>query len=57
MIIDHIFHKINSSKSHPYFNLSPKVYGLGKCAEEILNGLIKAKHEKKKLVILYPSEC
>ena len=54
MIIDRIFHKINSSKSHPYFYLSPLVYGLGNCAEEIYLGLIKAKHAKKKLVILYP---
>ena len=54
MIIDHIFHKINSSKSHPYFYLSPHVYGLGDCAQGILFGLIKVKTEKKKLVILYP---
>jgi putative glycosyltransferase (TIGR04372 family) len=53
MIIDHIFHKINSSKSHPYFYLSPHVYGLN-CAEDICFGLIRVKQEKKKLVILYP---
>jgi putative glycosyltransferase (TIGR04372 family) len=54
MIINYIFHKINSSKSHPYFYLSPHVYSFGDCAEEIQSGLIKAKHENKKLVILYP---
>ncbi len=54
MIIDRIFHKINSSKRHPYFYLSPHVYGFGNCAEQIYLGLIRAKHEKKKLVILYP---
>jgi putative glycosyltransferase (TIGR04372 family) len=54
MIIDYIFHKINSSKSHPYFYLSPHVYGFGNCAEQIFAGLIRAKHETKKLVILYP---
>ena len=54
MIIDRIFHKINSSKSHPYFYLSPHVYGFGNCAEQIYAGLIRAKHTKKKLVILYP---
>jgi putative glycosyltransferase (TIGR04372 family) len=54
MIIDRIFHKINSSKNHPYFYLSPYVYAFGNCAEEIHAGLIKAKYSKKKLVILYP---
>ena len=54
MIIDRIFHKINSSKSHPYFYLSPHVYGFGDCAERIYIGLIRAKDAKKKLVILYP---
>jgi putative glycosyltransferase (TIGR04372 family) len=54
MLVDRIFHKINSSKSHPYFYLSPHVYSFGDCAEEIHYGLIKAMHNKKKLVILYP---
>jgi putative glycosyltransferase (TIGR04372 family) len=54
MIIDRIFHKINSSKSHPYFYLSPHVYSFGNCADNIHAGLMRAKHEKKKLVILYP---
>ena len=54
MIIDRIFHKINSSKSHPYLYLSPHVYSFGNCADYIYKGLIRAKHAKKKLVILYP---
>lgn len=54
MIIDRIFHKINSSKSHPYFYLSPHVYGFGDCAQQIHHALIRAMYRKKKLVILYP---
>jgi putative glycosyltransferase (TIGR04372 family) len=54
MIIDRIFHKINSSKSHPYLYLSPHVYALGNCAVEIKTGLRRAKHRNKKLIILYP---
>ena len=30
------------------------MYGIGNCTEEIYYGLIKAKQEKKKLIILYP---
>ena len=54
MILNRIFHKINSSKSHPYFYLSPHVYSFGNCAVEIEHGLIRVKYAKKKLVILYP---
>ena len=55
MIINYIFHKINSSKSHPYLYLSPHVYGFGNLyGEEIHLGLIRAKYKNKKLVILYP---
>ena len=54
MIVDRIFHKINSSKNHPYSYLSPHVYSVGECSDDIHQGLIKAKQEKKKLVILYP---
>jgi len=54
MIIDYIFHKINSSKSHPYLYLSPHVYGFGDCIEDIYRGLIRVRCENKKLVILYP---
>jgi putative glycosyltransferase (TIGR04372 family) len=54
MIIDRIFHKINSSKSHPYFYLSPLVYGIGNCSDEIYTGLVRVKNSKKKLIILYP---
>ena len=54
MIIDQIFNKINSSKRHPYFYLSPHVYGFGNCSQDLRYGLIRTKHTKKKLVILYP---
>ena len=54
MIIDYIFHKINSSNSHSYLYLSPHVYGFGDCAEELISGLVRARDENKKLVILYP---
>ncbi len=54
MLIDRIFHKINSSKNHPYFYLSPHVYAIGTCSEEIYAGLIRVKYAKKKLIILYP---
>jgi len=54
MIIDRIFHKINSSKSHPYLYLSPHVYGFGNSTEDIYAGLIRVKYAKKKLIILCP---
>jgi putative glycosyltransferase (TIGR04372 family) len=52
MIIDRIFHKINSSKSHPYYYLSPHAYAVGDCSEEIYFGVLRARREGKKLVIL-----
>lgn len=52
MIIDHIFHKINSSKSHPYLYLSPHAYAVGNCSEEIHVGSVRARRERKKLVVL-----
>ena len=52
MIIDHIFHKINSSKSHPYYYLSPHAYAVGNCSEEIYLGVLRVRRERKKLVIL-----
>ena len=53
MLLENIFHKINSSRKHPYFYLTPNAYAIGNCAEEIYNGLIKAKDTGTKLVILY----
>ena len=54
MIINTIFKKINQQKNHKYYYLSPHVYAIGNCSEEIYYGLIKARLLKKKLVILYP---
>ena len=53
MFLEKIFNKINSSKTHPYFYLSPNAYAIGNCAEEIFNGLIHAKDSGKKLFIIY----
>jgi len=53
MLINNLFSRINSLPSHPYYYLSPNSYAVGNCAEEIYLGLIKAKSQDKKLVILY----
>ncbi len=53
MIINNLFSKINSLSNHPYYYLSPHSYAVGNCAEEIYLGLIKARYQGKKLVILY----
>ena len=54
MIINTIFKRINKQKSCKYYYLSPHVYAVGNCSEEIYYGLIKARALNKKLVILYP---
>ena len=54
MVINTVFEKINQQKNHKYYYLSPHVYAVGNCSEEIYYGLIKARLLKKKLIILYP---
>jgi putative glycosyltransferase (TIGR04372 family) len=54
MLVNKIFIKINNLNSHKYYYLSPHVYAIGNCAEEIYYGLIKARDSKKKLIILSP---
>jgi len=43
-----------SEKNKKYIFLSPCLYAVGTCAEEILYGLVKAKKNNKKLVLLRP---
>jgi len=54
MFIDKLFRRINKSNSHPYFYLTPNLYTVGNCAEEIISGVNAAKSRNKKLFILYP---
>jgi len=53
VIIDKIFRLINFSRAHKFYFLSPHVYAVGNCAEEIYYGLIMSKELNKKLFILY----
>jgi len=53
MILNNIFNRVNALKKHPYYYLSPHAFAVGNCAEEIYLGLIKAKMEGKKLIILF----
>ena len=53
MLLNIIFDRINNIKNHRYYYLSPHVYAVGNCAEDIYCGLIKARSQSKKLVILY----
>lgn len=54
MIIDKIFNYINNLKNFPVLFLSPLAYAVGNCSEEIYFGLLKARRENKKLMLLYP---
>ena len=54
MLIDNIFSYINNLKRSPILFVSPLVYAVGNCAEEIHFALLRAKKENKKLIILYP---
>jgi putative glycosyltransferase (TIGR04372 family) len=54
MIIDSIIDYISNMKCCPAVLLSPNVYAVGNCAEEIYFGLLKARREGKKLYILRP---
>ena len=54
MLIDKVFHYINNIKCFPILFVSPLVYAVGNCAEEIHFALLRAQKENKKLIILYP---
>jgi putative glycosyltransferase (TIGR04372 family) len=54
MIIDWVIDYVSNRKNCPVVLLSPLVYAVGDCAEEIYSGLLKARREGKKLYILRP---
>jgi putative glycosyltransferase (TIGR04372 family) len=54
MIIDWAIDYVSNRKNFPVVLLSPLVYVVGNCAEEIYFGLLKARREGKKLYILRP---
>jgi putative glycosyltransferase (TIGR04372 family) len=54
MIIDWIIDYFSNRKNSSVVLLSPLVYAVGDCAEEIYFGLLKARRENKKLYILRP---
>lgn len=54
MIIDWAIDCLSNMKNCPAVFLSPNVYAVGNCAEEIYFGLLKARKEGKKLYILRP---
>jgi putative glycosyltransferase (TIGR04372 family) len=54
MIIDRIIDYVSNMKYCPVVILSPLVYAVGDCAEQIYFGLLKARREGKKLYILRP---
>lgn len=54
MIIDRIIDYASNMKYCSVVLLSPHVYGVGNCAEQIYFGLLKARREGKKLYILRP---
>jgi putative glycosyltransferase (TIGR04372 family) len=54
MIIDRVIDYVSDRKNFPFVLLSPLVYVVGNCAEEIYFGLLKARREGKKLYILRP---
>jgi|APSaa5957512576_1039674.scaffolds.fasta_scaffold00813_7 putative glycosyltransferase (TIGR04372 family) len=54
MIIDWVIDYVSNRKNFPVVLLSPLVYVVGNCAEEIYFGLLKARREGKKLYILRP---
>ena len=54
MLIDRIFNYINGLKWFPFVFVSPLLYAVGDCAEQIYFGLLKARREQKKLIILRP---
>jgi len=54
MFVDRFFNFLNRRKRFPYIFVSPLLYAIGNCAEEIYFGLLKARKENKKLIILRP---
>jgi putative glycosyltransferase (TIGR04372 family) len=54
MIIDRAIDYVSNMKNCPVVLLSPHVYAVGNCSEEIYFGLLKARREGKKLYILRP---
>jgi len=54
MFNDNIFSYLNNLTRFPIIFVSPLVYAVGNCAEEIYFALLRAKKENKKLIILYP---
>jgi len=56
MILLKFFNYINNLSNFPFIFISPHVYAIGNCGEEIYFALLKARREKKKLIILRPYE-
>jgi putative glycosyltransferase (TIGR04372 family) len=54
MFIDSFFHYINNWKHNPFYFVSPLVYAVGNCGEEIYFALLKARRDNKKVIFLYP---
>jgi putative glycosyltransferase (TIGR04372 family) len=54
VIIDRIVDCVSNMRCCPVVLLSPLVYAVGNCAEQIYFGLLKARREGKKLYILRP---
>ena len=53
-VLNYFFEKINSSKHHSYYYMTPTLYTVGNCALDIYHGVFAARSRNKKLFILYP---
>ena len=47
-----LIEKLNNSKKHPYYYISPLVYAIGNACEQIIISSTKIKN--KKIIILFP---
>jgi len=54
VLIDRFFNYINGFQWFPFIFVSPSLYAVGDCAEQIYFSLLKARREKKKVIILRP---
>ena len=53
-VLNYFFEKINSSKHHSYYYMTPILYTVGNCALDIYHGVFAARSRNKKLFLLYP---
>ena len=53
-VLNYFFEKINSSKYHSYYYMTPTLYTVGNCALDIYHGVFAARSRNKKLFLLYP---